>query len=457
MSAIEDQLLKMKRQAEEREALRLVEQRGLSQFNQEELDRLHQQLTSLAAVDGELSRVDLQTTATILFLEIIIAGAVANRASDAHLETEPRGIKIRFRIDGILHDVSDRLPRTAYNLLLNRIKLLARLKLNIQNQSQDGRFSVVVGGREIEARVSVVPAEFGETVVLRLLDPRAISLTLADLGLRSDDLAIISEQLREPNGMILVTGPTGCGKTTTLYAFLKTKQTPEIKIVTIEDPIEYHLEGIEQTQASGAGYTFASGLRALVRQDPDVILVGEIRDKETAAIAIQAALTGHLVFSTVHTNNAAGAIPRLLDLEVKPNGIGPALNLVIAQRLVRRLCPSCRQPAETPPAMRSRLEAILNRLPQRVDRTPYRDGKLWAAAGCDQCSHFGYCQRIGLFELLLVDAAVEELINHETGEAVIAAFALRQGMVTMQEDGLLKAMAGVTTLEEVIAATGPIK
>ena len=246
-------------------------------------------------------------------------------------------------MDGVLYDVA-RFDKKIYESLLNRIKLVSGLKLNVISMPQDGRFTILrEGSGDIEVRVSTIPSEYGETAVLRLLDPSAVALKLADLGLRADDMEIADNELKKPNGMILVTGPTGSGKTTTLYAFLKEVHNSELKSITIEDPIEYHLAGIEQTQVdTERGYTFAAGLRSILRQDPDIILVGEIRDLETAETAIHAALTGHVVFSTLHTNDAVGAIPRLIDMGTKLSTIGPALNLVVAQRLVRKLCDSCK-------------------------------------------------------------------------------------------------------------------
>ena len=419
------------------------------------LEELLKKLTNFEAVAGEINNFDFQKSPTGWILEIILAGALANRSSDVHLEPEAEMIKVRFRVDGILHDVVSNLARSVYSQLLNRIKLLSNLKLNIQHEPQDGRFTIGLTGKEIEARVSLVPSEFGETVVMRLLDPEVIKMSLTDLGLRADDLEIINQELKQPNGMILNSGPTGSGKTTTLYAFLQAKQSPEIKIITIEDPIEYHLAGVEQTQVS-AEYDFANGLRSIMRQDPDVILVGEIRDKETAEIAMQAALTGHLVFSTVHANNAAGVIPRLLDLDIKPVTIGPALNLVIAQRLVRRLCDSCKKTMTMTDDWKNKIEKVLSELPARVNKTPYQDIKVFGTAGCDQCNNTGYRGRIGVYELLKVDKQLEEFINKESGEAAMEELAKKQGMVTMQQDGLLKVLTGVTTLEEVEAVTGLI-
>lgn len=411
------------------------------------------------------------------FLEIVLIGASQNRASDIHFEAMKDFIKLRFRIDGILHDVFCGINKNFYSYLISRIKLLSNLKINIRDEAQDGRFTINFPQKNIEVRAAIAPSEFGEVIVMRILDPEAINLSLLDLGIREDDLEIIKTELKRPNGLILNTGPTGSGKTTTLYAFLKYKKTPDIKIITIEDPIEYHLDDIEQTQIDEeAGYTFANGLRSLMRQDPDMILVGEIRDKETAEIGIQSALTGHLVLSTVHANSAAGAIPRFLDLGVKPSSIGSALNLVIAQRLVRRLCQNCRKKAETPREKKEKIETFLNNLPKRVDKTNYKEIEIFEplAGGCEKCNNSGYKGRIGIYELLLNDPEyekflidqthtklsshkeLEELILISASEGQIKKFALEQGATTMQQDGILKVIRGITTFEEVEAVTGTI-
>ncbi|MEK7549018.1 MAG: GspE/PulE family protein [Patescibacteria group bacterium] len=414
----------------------------------------------------------------VRILDIVLLGALANAASDIHFEPEEKSVKLRIRVDGILHDVFGDFKKDFYLQLLSRIKLLSNLKINIHDESQDGRFTINLAGKkkEIEVRVATSPSEFGEVVVMRLLDPDIISLSLSDLGIREDDLEIIKNELKRPNGMILNTGPTGSGKTTTLYAFLKHNQTSEVKIITIEDPIEYHIEGIEQTQVNEeAGYTFANGLRSIMRQDPDSILVGEMRDKETAEIGIQAALTGHLVFSTLHTNNASGAIPRLLDLGVKPTSIGPALNLVIAQRLARRLCSNCKILQVVDEDLENKIKIFLNALSKRVDKEKFKEIKIFKPKGCDICNGSGYKGRVGVYEIFLNDPEYEkllidpskaklsshknldELISQGAGEFAIEKFALEQGMVTMQQDGILKVIEGITTLEEVEKISGAIK
>jgi type IV pilus assembly protein PilB len=293
---------------------------------------------------------------------------------------------------------------------------------------------------------------------MRILDPAATLVGLPDLGLREDNLALVKTQLERPNGLILNTGPTGSGKTTTLYAFLRAINNSTMKIITLEDPIEYRVEGIEQTQVDeDAGYTFANGLRAIVRQDPDVILVGEVRDLETADIALQAALTGHLVFSTLHTNDAVGAVPRLINLGVKPVSIGPALALTIAQRLVRVLCPDCKKPVTLDGDLQKKIKKFLDRLPVKVNRVPYEHYVVYGPVGCAKCNNIGYRGRVGIFEFLQGGPDLEQTILKEASEVSLRELAKRQEMITMQEDGVLKALLGKTTFDEVKGATGEIE
>jgi len=390
--------------------------------------------------------------------ETVLSGALSNRASDIHFEPSQDFIKLRYRIDGNLNDVFNDFDHAIYRSLLSRVKLLSNLKLNVRDEPQDGRFTINLPGKDVEVRVAIAPSEFGEVVVMRLLDPDAINLSLNDLGLRDDDLKIAQEQLDRPYGMVLNTGPTGSGKTTTLYAFLRHKNTPDLKIITIEDPIEYHLEGIEQTQVNNeAGYTFAGGLRSLMRQDPDVILVGEIRDNETAEIAIQAALTGHLVLSTVHANEAAGAIPRLLDLGVKAVSLAPALNLLIAQRLVRRLCKFCKIESEITPELKTKVEKLVNALSNRVDKKKYLESlKIYKPIGCEKCNNIGYKGRVGIYELLVITSQMQELIIKGAGQLAIQGEIKKTDFVSMQQDGVLKIITGLTTFEEVEGTTGKI-
>jgi type IV pilus assembly protein PilB len=426
-------------------------------ITKERLDELKSKLTTFEAVQKEFGALDFKSASPVQVMEVTLGGALALRASDIHTEAEEKEAKIRFRVDGILHDVFDNFPLKNYDNLVSRIKLLSGMKLNVSHEAQDGRFFVRLADKDVEMRVSIIPAEFGETIVMRILDPSATMVGLDALGLRADNLEIVKRQLARPNGLILNTGPTGSGKTTTLYAFLRTLNSPEVKIITLEDPIEYRIAGIEQTQVDDeAGYTFANGLRAIVRQDPDTVLVGEIRDLETADIALQAALTGHLVLSTLHTNDAVGAVPRLINLGVKAVSIGPALALVIAQRLVRVLCPECKKPAQIDDAMKANIQKFLEKLPPKVDKTKYQTPTPYEPVGCDKCNKIGYKGRVGVFEFLEGGSDLEQTILKEASEVALRAVAERQGMVTMQQDGILKVLEGKTTLDEVKDATGEI-
>lgn len=430
---------------------------GKVQLEEKSLQEFIDRFTSLESVSRALEATDFKQTDTTHLFAMILAGGLRNRASDIHFEAEEKKVRLRYRIDGILHDVYDKLPPHNYDALISRIKLLSGLKINVRDEAQDGRFTIALPRKEIEMRVSAIPSEFGETIVMRILDPDSINIGLTTLGLREDDLEIVKREIARPNGLILNTGPTGSGKTTTLYSFLRSINKPEVKVITIEDPIEYHLEGIEQTQVDpGQNYTFANGLRSVLRQDPNIILVGEIRDGETADIALQAALTGHLVFSTLHTNDAIGAVPRLHSLGVKPSTIGPALTLVIAQRLVRRLCNDCKKKAAISEELRSRIKKFLDDLPPRVDKQTHKEITIYEPGGCAACDHIGYHGRIAVFELLVMGEEFEETILKEVSEVTMRKIAEKEQMITMQQDGILKVISGTTTLREVENATGPI-
>jgi type II secretory ATPase GspE/PulE/Tfp pilus assembly ATPase PilB-like protein len=377
-------------------------------------------------------------------LDIILGGSIKLGASDIHFEPKEKEVKLRIRLDGILQDVLI-FERKIYEALLSRIKLLSGMKINIFEKPQDGRFSVIFERTMIEIRSSTLPAEWGESVVLRILNPKSL-ISLEELGLREDLLKIFNEEIKKPNGMIIVTGPTGSGKTTTLYAILKKIQRPEIKIITIEDPIEYHLEGITQTQVDPkAGYDFANGLRAIVRQDPDVILVGEIRDLETAQIALQAALTGHLVLTTLHTNDAAGTVARLVALGEKPVNIAPAINMAVAQRLVRKVCESCSVFEKPTDEEIKKIKEGLKNLNFAIPK----DLKIKRARGCEDCNFTGYRGRTGIFEAFLVDDEMEKFILTGPSISALREMAQKKGMITMYQDGLLKVIKGITTIEEV--------
>lgn len=385
-------------------------------------------------------------------LDALIRGAVALNASDLHLEPTEEKTKIRVRRDGILQDVTAIKP-PVYRALLSRIKLLSGIKMNITDKPQDGRFSVAAP-HEVEIRTSTLPAEHGETVVMRVLNPKTL-VAIEALGLRKDLLALFDKELKKPNGMIIVTGPTGSGKTTTLYAFLKQVQKPEIKIITIEDPIEYHLSGISQTQVQPSkGYDFANGLKSIMRQDPDVILVGEVRDLETAQAALQAALTGHLVFTTLHTNDAAGTIARLESLGAKPSNIAPAVNIAIAQRLVRKICQHCAKNVKATASDIQKIKTALKGLPKTVTLPSLKNIKLPNAQRCQECNLTGYQGRIGIFEAFQVDDEMEKFILTRPSIAALRSMAIKKGMVTMQQDGIIKVLEGITTLEELERITG---
>ncbi len=384
-------------------------------------------------------------------LDVILYGAITLDTSDIHIEPQEEEARLRIRLDGILQDVVF-FDHEAYHHLISRLKLLSKLKLNITDKPQDGRFTIEVKDLLIEVRTSSLPAEYGESVVMRILNPKNL-ISLDDLGLREDLYETFQKEIEKPNGMIIVTGPTGSGKTTTLYAFLKKIQNPEIKIITIEDPIEYHLQGVSQTQAApDKGYDFSDGLRSIVRQDPDVILVGEIRDLETAKIALQAALTGHLVLSTLHTNDAAGTIPRLVDLGVDSSSIASGLKMAVAQRLVRKVCKKCSTVADPSASELSDIKKGLKGLPTTIKIPEFDKIKVARVkeGGCEVCNFTGYKGRQGLFEAFLVDSEIEKFILTNPPVSSIRELAIKKGMVTMYQSGLIDVALGKTTMEEIM-------
>jgi type II secretory ATPase GspE/PulE/Tfp pilus assembly ATPase PilB-like protein len=402
-------------------------------------------------IEGFKKKIEEYLTGNITeLLDVILYGAITLGASDIHTEPQEKESRLRLRLDGILHDVVF-FEHDTYRHLLSRLKLLSKLKLNIKDKPQDGRFTISIDELLIEIRTSSLPAEYGESIVMRILNPKNL-ITLEDLGLRNELLKTFQKEITKPNGMIIVTGPTGSGKTTTLYAFLKKIQNPEIKIITVEDPIEYHLNGVSQTQvAPEKGYTFADGLRSIVRQDPDVILVGEIRDLETAKIGLQAALTGHLVLSTLHTNDAAGTIPRLVDLGADASSIAPALKMAVAQRLVRKVCKKCSIPIKPTASELAEIKKGLKNLPKdiilpdldKIHITKIKEG------GCQACNFTGYRGRQGLFEAFLVDSSMEKFILTDPPVSLIREKAIKKGMVTMYQSGLIDVALGITTMEEI--------
>lgn len=405
------------------------------------MGRLEKEIGSISELKDKLPKI-----ATTEILELLFAGAISARASDIHLEPEEKDIRLRFRIDGILNDILD-LNKGDYPAILNRIKLTAGLKINIHDAPQDGRFTLKKEGAEIEVRVSVLPGAYGESIVMRLLDPQALKKNLEELGIREELLEEIKKQLKKTTGAILTTGPTGSGKTTTLYAFINFVNKPGVKIVTIEDPIEYHIKGISQTQVEPEkGYDFSNGLRSIVRQDPDVILVGEIRDSETAEVAMHAALTGHLVFSTLHTNDAAGTVPRLIDIGTKPQVMAPAINIIMAQRLVRKLCRECREKSETTPEESEKIKNVLKNLPESGKKIGF---EIYRARGCKKCNFSGYKGRIGIFEAFAIDEEIEKLILKSPSISEIRDLLRKKGFITMLQDAYLKILEGITDLKEV--------
>jgi len=378
-------------------------------------------------------------------LEITMAGALSLGASDIHLEPEETNVRMRYRLDGVLIDVLT-FDRPTYALISSRIKLLSGLKLNIKNTAQDGRFSIVVNEKEIEIRTSVLPGAYAETIVMRLLDPSTLALSMETLGFDKYLMEIFDREVAKPNGMILNTGPTGSGKTTTLYAFLRKVHKPEIKIVTIEDPIEYHLPGIVQTQVT-KDYTFALGLRSVLRQDPDIIMVGEIRDGEVASTAVQASLTGHLVFSTLHTNDAAGTFPRLIDMGVNADILGASVTVAMAQRLVRRLCAICRVPKPISSDDLKMIAPFLKNIPHE-DELPANRDTMWIPVGCEKCGGLGYKGRIAIVEVILMDQVIEKAVRTTSSEREIWQAAKHQKIRRMGQDGVVKVLQGVTSLDE---------
>lgn len=414
---------------------------GELEIEKEKWEEIEEKIKNVPQLKEALAKY-LEADISDLF-KILMGGAIKLEASDIHLEPLEKSAKLRLRIDGLLQDIFI-FPKETYEALVSRIKLVSGMKLNIFDRPQDGRFSVR-SDVLIEIRVSTLPAEYGETIVMRILNPKSL-IDLEQLGLTKELYQIFEKEIQKPNGMIIITGPTGSGKTTTLYAILKKIRSPDIKIITIEDPIEYHLEGITQTQVDPkAGYDFANGLRAIVRQDPDVILVGEIRDLETASIALQAALTGHLVLSTLHTNDAAGTVARLVALGEKPVNIAPAINMAVAQRLVRKVCQKCVKFEEPTPQEREKIEKAFLKIGKNIPKIE----KIPRAVGCPDCNFTGYRGREGIFETFLVDDEMEKFILNFPSIAELREKAIQKGMIPMYQYGLLKVLEGKTTIEEV--------
>lgn len=430
---------------------------GSLDVSEESLKKLAEEIKSVEDVLKAVEEVknNDNTHKVSRMLEIMIGGSIGIGASDIHLEPEEADVRFRMRIDGILQEIL-RIDYPTFKFLNSRIKLLAGMKLTTTQSSQDGRFSIWLDKEEISLRVSAMPGAYGESIVMRILNPKSIRVQVEELGMTDKLYKQTLSEIKKPNGLVLITGPTGSGKTTTLYAFMQKIYSPEIKIITIEDPVEYHLPGLSQTQVEpDKGYTFFEGLKSALRQDPDVIMVGEIRDPDTAKTAVESALTGHMVFSTLHTNNAGGVVPRLIDLEVNPKILVSALKMSIAQRLVRKLCVNCRKKVPAKPEDETLLKKIVDDAKaEGKDMTEYGINtqppyEIFQAVGCDKCNKTGYKGRVGIFEAIITDEAMENLIPQNPSEHEIKKVSERQGILDMKEDGVLKILNGTTSIEEV--------
>lgn len=399
---------------------------------------------------GDLERI-VEEAPISKVVAVIIRHAVDGNASDIHIEPGRDKLRVRFRLDGILHS-SIILPLRIAPAVVARIKILSFLKIDETRIPQDGRFSAKVGERNVDFRISTLPTNLGEKIVIRILDPSQRKVNFEDLGITGRNLRVMEESFKKTFGMILAVGPTGSGKSTTLYAILGVFNKEEVNILTLEDPVEYSIEGVNQSQVRPEiNYTFANGLRSALRQDPDILMVGEIRDKETASLAVHAALTGHLLLSTLHTSNAVGAIPRLIDMGVQSFLLPPTLTLIIGQRLVRKLCPYCREKVSPNPGVLKTIKKILEEVPEASRKETEIPDKLdiYKPKGCKRCSA-GYSGRIGIYEVLEITKELSEMILTKPSEAEIQKEARRQGMISMKQDGLLKVFKGITSLEEVL-------
>lgn len=402
-------------------------------------------LKELATKFSEVSATEI--------IEQILGAALHLEASDVHVEPEAGDVKVRFRIDGVLQDAAS-LHLDLHHQIISRIKILSKLKLNVTATPQDGSFSFTYDDAPIDIRVSIIPSAFGESIVLRILRQDKGSLKFEDLGFTGIALERLRHEMDKPNGMILATGPTGSGKTTTLYAILNKLNEPGLKIITLEDPVEYRIAGITQTPIDvRAGMTFASGLRAILRQDPDIVMIGEMRDLETAETACQAALTGHIVLSTLHTNNAPAAVPRLLDLGIRPYTLAPAINAIIGQRLIRKICPFCKIEYKLADNLQSRVEMILKTVPKNSKVEVPKKLVFFHSPGCEKCKGLGYKGRLGVYEVFTINDEIEKLITSGATTTEIKNQAVADGMITMAQDGILKALQGITDVEEVFRVT----
>lgn len=427
-------------------------QSALKQYEVEVDDSLREIISKL---EDETLAHEERDDYVVQAVKLLLQYGYKSKASDIHIEPYKEKILVRFRIDGMMHDVLE-IPKTLLEVMVTRIKILSRLRTDEHLAAQDGKLQFTVGGEVVDVRVSIVPVTAGENVVMRILSSKSREFTLESLGFLPEDLGKTDHAIQNPHGMILVTGPTGSGKTTTLYAVLKILNKREVHISTIEDPVEFDIDGISQIQVnSKTNLTFAEGLRALVRQDPDIIMVGEIRDKETAGIAVNSAMTGHLVLSTLHANNAATSLPRLLDMGIEPFLVASTVNIVIAQRLVRKLCQHCRVEKEISEDVLKIIESesTLQELIKQYSKKSIKTLKLFQGVGCNECGGTGYQGRLGIFEVLEMSEEVKQLVLQRQPSDDIMDMARKKGMTTMLEDGIKKVFNGTTTLSEVLRVT----
>jgi len=443
----------------EREVLRAI-----NRFYEQSADTPEEMIQSLDTENGDRLLHELEETEDLLessdeapvirLVNLILFQAVKERASDIHIEPFQKELKIRYRIDGILYNRLNP-PKRYQSAIVSRLKVMAKLDIAEKRLPQDGRIPIKIADKDIDIRVSIIPTTFGERVVLRLLDRSSVHFGIEEIGLSSDQLRTLEELIRRPNGILFVTGPTGSGKTTTLYAALSRINSPDKNIITIEDPVEYQLGGIGQIQVNPKiGLTFAHGLRSVLRHDPDVILVGEVRDVETAEIAIQSAMTGHLVFSTLHTNDAASAVTRLVDMGIEPFLVASVIRAIVAQRLIRVLCNECKEGYR--PEVEVLREAGIALSPMEREGTSREgqgEGTIYRAKGCPACSGTGYRGRTGIYEILIVSETIRQLIMKKADSATLARKAIEEGMKTLRQDGARKVMEGITSLEELVRVT----
>lgn len=427
------------------EALANIEQTEKQEQAKKQNDsQQNAQVQQLIQEDAPISKI----------VDVIMTNAINGNASDIHIEPEDNLVRVRYRVDGILHNALE-LPKSVQSAVISKIKILSNLKIDESRLPQDGRFHFETDQKKVDLRVSILPNVNGEKIVMRILDKSTKVPTLEQLGFRGKSLQWTLDNIKKTHGIFLITGPTGSGKSTTLYSLLSMLNTTEVNIITLEDPVEYFMDGVNQTQINpDIGLTFASGLRSILRQDPNIIMVGEIRDKETAELAVQAALTGHLVFSTLHTNDAIGALPRLMDMEIEPFLLVASINVVAAQRLTRKICPDCKKEIPIPAEVKKKFEQELaNVNKEEIGDIDMKNMKMYAGAGCDKCGKTGYKGRIAIVEVIEINKKMQDMVLAKALPADILAEAQKMGMVTMEQDGIIKVLQGITTYEEVVRVT----